>query len=729
VINMTQQPPPFPAILAEQTTAFGQVPKSADGHFVLCLYAAIFRLLLHVHRMCALSGTDFGALTQRYPFLARYLDEIRRELPAEITWTEAAVWWRDQLAHWERNPPATRLPLRDMILEGGIGADARLAFMLVGLVEEDSRFGTLLAELQEPLADRRPTLELIGQVLGETGDPIGADAWELCRGLLTAGYLEVLDERAPRAEWVLKVPPLLWDAARGRREQLSPGWGKVHADDAPDLDELVYPPELIARLARLPGLVRWPGDAATGDKARTLVLRSPPGTDLPEVAGAVARSIGRTLISVEGEHTAAAEALKLLGPLATLAHAVPLLSYDLPPGETVAVPPLAGYDGAVLIALGLEGGLADDSGARSVTLDLPFPDHRLRRTLWRRLLGEDGVDDLDAIAERFLLGGSYIRRAAVIARGQAAVAGHERVALDDVRQAAGTIGRQQLDNLATPLPAGGSWSSLICGRTTGDKLAELERRCRHRERLLEHLGPGFQRNANRGVRALFTGASGTGKTFAARILAAELGMDLYRVDLAAIVNKYIGETEKNLHRVLSRAEALDVLLLLDEGDALLGGRTEVRSANDRYANLETNYLLQRLENYQGIVVVTTNLGDNIDSAFQRRMDIVVPFLLPGTEQRWRILDLHLPEDHAVPVEMLDRIASSCHLSGGQLRNAALHASLLALDEGAAAVAPHHLEAAISSEYRKSGAAYPLAERSIQPRHGGVEGFMSALAEL
>ena len=125
------------------------------------------------------------------------------------------------------------------------------------------------------------------------------------------------------------------------------------------------------------------------------------------------------------------------------------------------------------------------------------------------------------------------------------------------------------------------------------------------------------------MRALFSGASGTGKTLAARILAAELGMDLYRVDLASVINKYIGETEKNLHRVLARAEELDIILLLDEGDALLGQRTDVKSSNDRYANLETNYLLQRLESYQGIVLVTTNAAQNIDSAFQRRMDVVV----------------------------------------------------------------------------------------------------------
>jgi SpoVK/Ycf46/Vps4 family AAA+-type ATPase len=224
---------------------------------------------------------------------------------------------------------------------------------------------------------------------------------------------------------------------------------------------------------------------------------------------------------------------------------------------------------------------------------------------------------------------------------------------------------------------------------------------------------------------LFTGVSGSGKTLAARALAAELGMDLYRVDLAAVINKYIGETEKNLHRVLSRAEALDVVLLLDEGDALLGNRTEVRSANDRYANLETDYLLQRLETYQGIVVVTTNLGENIDSAFQRRMDVVVPFFAPQAEERFRILELHLPEDHEVGFELLERFAVGCALTGGQLRNAALHASLLAFEDGGGPVVGGHLEEALRNEYRKAGAAYPLSE-GRPSEHGGIESFMAAL---
>ncbi len=208
------------------------------------------------------------------------------------------------------------------------------------------------------------------------------------------------------------------------------------------------------------------------------------------------------------------------------------------------------------------------------------------------------------------------------------------------------------------------------------------------------------------MRALFRGPSGTGKTLAARVLASVLQKDLYRVDLSSIVNKYIGETEKNLNRLLSRAEELDVILLFDEGDALLTERTGVSSANDRYANLETNYLLQRLESFEGILVVTTNAGERIDPAFERRMDVVVEFQPAQPAERWDLWQLHLPASHAVDPDFLNELATRCALGGGQIRNAVLHAALIAVHTGTR-IDTAGLEVAVRREYRKSGAVCPL----------------------
>jgi len=183
-------------------------------------------------------------------------------------------------------------------------------------------------------------------------------------------------------------------------------------------------------------------------------------------------------------------------------------------------------------------------------------------------------------------------------------------------------------------------------------------------------------------------------------------MDLYRVDLSTVVNKYIGETEKNLNQLFARAEELDVILLLDEGDALLTRRTEVTTANDRYANLETNYLLQRIETFEGILIVTTNAGDRIDGAFQRRMDVIIDFASPGPEERWHIWQIHLPPEHTISSAFLEEIASRCAFSGGQIRNAVLHASLLALAEGGT-VTECHVRSAVQREYLKQGGICPL----------------------
>ena len=240
------------------------------------------------------------------------------------------------------------------------------------------------------------------------------------------------------------------------------------------------------------------------------------------------------------------------------------------------------------------------------------------------------------------------------------------------------VNRQALETLATPLTPVERWSTLVVHPRIGSELEVLAVRCAQREQLLDHVGPAFTHNLNRGVRALFSGPSGTGKTLAARALAGALDMDIYRVDLASIVNKYIGETEKNLHRVFTYAEELDIILLLDEGDSLMTQRTDVRGANDRYANLETNYLLQRLESYEGIILVTTNASQRIDQAFVRRLDVIIDFAAPEAEQRRRLWQLHLPASHQVSDSFMARVVQQCPLTGGQIRNAALHASLLAL---------------------------------------------------
>jgi AAA+ superfamily predicted ATPase len=383
---------------------------------------------------------------------------------------------------------------------------------------------------------------------------------------------------------------------------------------------------------------------------------------------------------------------------------MPVFETDLGPGDVFTVPQLEGYRGPVGVLLGIDGGV--HAGDRTVSITLPTDTVESRQRCWERELGDRAGEDVATLGACFMASGELIREYASLAVANAELAGRNRVSLSDVQQAARSVNQQQLDSLATRLNGEGGWSRLIVPEQTLNQLMGLERRCREREPLCRVLGQEFPGGFNRGVRALFEGPSGTGKTLAARALAAELGLDIYRVDLAAIVNKYVGETEKNLSRVLGRAEDLDVVLLLDEGDALLARRTDVRTANDRYANLETNYLLQRLETYQGVVIITTNLGGQIDPAFRRRIDVSIKFPAPQPAERWQLWSLHLPVEHRIPADLLDEVASRYAMTGSQIRNAVVFGSLLALDRSDV-LTPVDLLAGIEAEHRKAGASLPL----------------------
>lgn len=689
--------------LSAAPPAFADVPVTPEHHFRLSFYAAVYRVAHYTRSLYRHRGEDPDAVWTAYPVLARYQADLRPYLPADLRESDGPVWWDRTLDAWTHHA-ATPLPLH-RLANLGLHAIQQRALLIAGLIEEEGRLGTLFADLQAPLPSRRPCLELVGRIAASGHLP--PDPWRTCRPLLDRGLLTCAAEDAPRAEWILRVPSLLWTLLRGE----VPGealrqLGFRDRSHFPDLADVIGPEAFTARLAQVPALLR-------SGQADVFLVRGPTGSDSETVVGAVARALSRHLLAIDGARLA--EHAALLGPVCHLVDALPVVRVDPAPGETVSLPPLPGYDGPIGVVLGPEGGVRCADRSRLVTLTLPLLRAPERRAHWRRALPTTSDDQLAAITARFLLPGGTIRQVAPLAQTQAALERRTAITCADVRAACRLLNRQRLDTLAEPLETTGSWRHLVVSDTAQGKLWELMRRCRHRERLLDRLGPAFGTGMNRGVRALFAGPSGTGKTLAAKILAAELGMDLYRVDLAAVVNKYIGETEKNLHRVFAAAEALDVLLLLDEGDALLGSRTDVKTANDRYANLETNYLLQRLEHYQGIVLVTTNLGENIDRAFQRRMDVVVDFLPPEAEERLRIWHLHLPDDHAVDDAFLHDLAVRCQLTGGQIRNAALHATLLALDEGGTVVRPVHVEAGVRSEYRKAGATCPLAPPAGDPR--------------
>ncbi|MEW2295897.1 ATP-binding protein [Streptomyces sp. NPDC006743] len=323
---------------------------------------------------------------------------------------------------------------------------------------------------------------------------------------------------------------------------------------------------------------------------------------------------------------------------------------------------------------------------------------------WSAALGEEPGFDLAATVAPYHLADDRIARAARTARALAAFDGvplspaHLRVAAR--RQSA-----SGLEQHARRIRPAVDWGDLVLPERPLTQLHELALRARHRDRVLGDWRLSAGGGRGRGVLGLFAGESGTGKTLSAEVVAAELGLDLYVVQLSSIVDKYVGETEKNLERIFTEADRTDAVLLFDEADAVFGKRSEVKDSHDRYANMESAYLLQRLESFDGIALLTTNLRANIDEAFTRRLDLVVDFPFPDARQRlalWQHSLSHVPCAEGIE---LGPVVAGFELAGGSIRSAVVTAAYLAAGRDGLVTSADVLEGA-RREYRKAGRLLP-----------------------
>jgi hypothetical protein len=339
------------------------------------------------------------------------------------------------------------------------------------------------------------------------------------------------------------------------------------------------------------------------------------------------------------------------------------------------------------------------SDRTALVVEVPFPTFAERRHAWRRLTG---VDDPREVAAKFRLSVEQIRAAgevSVIAAQSRGEAGPLPVDLDlGARHASSS----RLGELATRLEPAYTWGDLVLAERQFEVLRSISAYLRHRDRVLSEWGYETTVSRAQGLKVLFAGESGTGKTMAAQVLGAELGLEMFRVDLAGTVSKYIGETEKNLERIFSAADGSNAILFFDEADALFGKRSEVSDAHDRYANIEVAYLLQRMEAYPGAVILATNFRRNLDDAFIRRLDFVIDFPFPESADRRQIWQRVLPSAAPVGDDVdLDFLADRFKLSGGAIRNCSLAAAFSAADEGSP-IDMRHLVRAVAQEYAKQG---------------------------
>ncbi|MGW6460374.1 ATP-binding protein, partial [Streptomyces sp. NPDC055078] len=324
--------------------------------------------------------------------------------------------------------------------------------------------------------------------------------------------------------------------------------------------------------------------------------------------------------------------------------------------------------------------------------------------VWSAALGGEPGFDLATTVAPYHLGGEGIARAVRAAQG---LAGFDGTPLTPahLRLAARQQSASGLERHARRIRPAVDWRDLVLPGPPLDQLRELALRARHRDRVLGDWRLSAGGGRGRGVLAMFAGDSGTGKTLAAEVIAAELGLDLYVLQLSSVVDKYVGETEKNLERVFTEADRTDAVLLFDEADAVFGKRSEVKDAHDRYANLESAYLLQRLESFDGVALLTTNLRANIDEAFTRRLDLIVDFPFPDAEQRlalWRHSLARVPG--AAGIE-LGPMAAGFELAGGSIRSAVVTAAYLAAGRDGIVTAADLLQGA-RREYRKAGRLVP-----------------------
>ena len=636
-----------------------------------------------------------------------------------------------------REPPAG-LPLARLAQNFGLTALDGDLLLLALTPELDRRYERLFAYLQDDVSQRRLTVNLAMNLLG--ADAAGRFAvWErlAANAPLRAHRLiecaPPADQREPVfLAYGLKVDHrvvayLLGDATPDARLG-----DAVRVDDcrvAASSDAALSPTidNLLSTLrAALPGapMVYLHGPEGAGRRAMAATLCAEAGlplasADLPRLARlSVPFDLAWRLALREAR---LAEAALLLYGWETC-----LDENALPPADLWAS--LLAYEHPVFLCGAAAWEPRDIVRSRRllrVALDVPPYEARLR--CWEQSLDEAArsgdparqialtaplAETLKALAGKFRLTPGQIAAAVHTAADLAASRG-EPIQPADLHAGAQAHSSRKMSALATRIAPRFAWDDLIL---PADRIAALRELCaRARFTHVVHDAWGFGRKVapNRGVSALFAGESGTGKTMAADVIANDLGLALYKIDLSAVVSKYIGETEKNLSAIFAEARASNAILFFDEADALFGKRSEVKDAHDRYANIEIAYLLQQMESYDGMAIMATNLRQNLDEAFTRRLDFVIDFPFPEAEYRRRIWAANFPPGAPLAPEVdFDALADRYRLAGGNIRNAALASAYLAASDGGV-ITLAHVRRAIRREHQKMGRLLDEDETEIE----------------
>jgi hypothetical protein len=566
-------------------------------------------------------------------------------------------------------------------------ADATVLMLCVA-PELDPRFGRLYAYLHDDVTRKLATPRLVARLAA--GDGVSSDdvlmRFDRSAPLRRAGAIRILDQasQTPLADRPVKVADRLAADILGHR---------LDGPKAGANPRLVWPPD------------HHPGRSETLEEIRALIGHQ---TSLPVVVAGpdaerlLATAMGGPLLLVNIARVAEDEAIDdalieaALSGAAICFDGLERLEPSSRPGVLAA---LEAFPGRPLFTARTRTAIVALEERTAVLVEAPLPSFGERQAAWSALSGSGETTD---VAAKFRLSIGQITDAASVARLTALGRGDDIPKPADLDLGARQASSSRLGELATRLQPAFGWDDLVLPDRPREILQSISAYLRHRDQVLSEWG--YQRTLARtqGLKVLFAGESGTGKTMASQVLARELGLELFRIDLATVVSKYIGETEKNLDRIFDAAEGSNAILFFDEADALFGKRSEVHDSHDRYANIEVAYLLQRMELYAGAVILATNFRQNIDDAFLRRLDFVIDFPFPETDDRRRIWRLVLPAEAPVADDVdLEFLAANFKLAGGNIRNASLAAAFLAAEEGGS-IAMRHLIRGVALEYGKLG---------------------------
>ncbi|ABA58345.1 AAA ATPase [Nitrosococcus oceani ATCC 19707] len=726
------------------------IETTPDDPYLRDLLPALKRLDRLLEQAIAVAQTVYGPKAAANPFRGLHISKSEAE----------------QLLTREPGRPVFHFPdkqLEETLSDEALGEGSRLAWLqqvfnlssfeldvlLLALAPEiDLRYERLYAYLQDDVTRRRPSIDLVLNLLSlTTAEKLKNRIYFAPEApLIQHNLVQLIPDSQQTSPSLLshylKIDEQIIRLLLGQENldsRLAPCCEMVESNTS--LDEAFFNTGI---KQALPALIL---QAREAHRPLRLYFHGPHGIGKRRMAEALAAKVNRPLLIVDLLHALTVDpdferVLKILFREAWFQNAVLYLEgMDTLLREERAIP----YQ-ALLDALAQDAGIVILAGTQPwvprgriptgvIEVSFPIPDFAERRSCWQaNLAAEDRAlssRDLDSLANRFRLTPNQIAEAAVTACNQALLRSitqapeelpsQSRIqpTLSDLFAAARTQSGHELATLAKKIQPKYTWNDIVL---PDDSMAQLREICQwvhHHHQVLGEWGFDRKLSLGKGVNALFSGPSGTGKTMAAEIMANKLALDLYKINLSTVISKYIGETEKNLERIFTAAENANAILFFDEADALFGKRSEVRDSHDRYANVEISYLLQKMETYEGIAILATNLRQNLDEAFVRRLAFTVHFPVPDEASRRRIWAGIWPIETPLAKEVdFDFLAQQFKLNGGNIKNIALAAAFLAAEKKGPVTMAHVLQA-VRREYQKLGKPLSATELGIVAREASA----------